>query len=111
MYSIYLFLHINCLIPGKAVSSRAQDYYDGFPVHVMKMLYRRLRLQFYTLIVLGPMSMDEVDPKYLMPLFDRLFCCLPERLRKKLRCNLEFKDPEVCVLFPVTSCLYCSLSA
>ena len=55
--------------------------------------------------------MDEVDPKYLMPLFDRLFCCLPERLRKKLRCNLEFKDPEVCVLFPVTSCLYCSLSA
>ena len=51
--------------------------------------------------VSGPMSMDEVDPKYLMPFFDRLFCCLPERLLQKLRCNLPFRDPEVIVFFSV----------
>ena len=39
--------------------------------------------------------MDEVDPKYLIPLFDRIFCCLPESLRRKLRCNLHFQDPRV----------------
>ena len=40
-------------------------------------------------------SMTNVDPKYLIPLFDRLFCCLPERWRHTLRCNMEFQDPSV----------------
>ena len=39
--------------------------------------------------------MDDVDPKYLMPFFDRLLCCLPEHILQKLRCNLPFRDPEV----------------
>ena len=43
----------------------------------------------------GPMSMEEVDPKYLIPLFDRLFCCLPASWRRVLRCNREFPKPEV----------------
>ncbi|KAK7096189.1 hypothetical protein V1264_005513 [Littorina saxatilis] len=43
----------------------------------------------------GPMSIDEVDPKYLIPLFDRLFCCLPASLRRTLRCKKEFPRPEV----------------
>ncbi|KAL3885461.1 hypothetical protein ACJMK2_025517 [Sinanodonta woodiana] len=42
----------------------------------------------------GPMSIDDVDPKYLIPLFDRIFCCLPGRFRRTLRCNLEFENPE-----------------
>ncbi|KAK3580515.1 hypothetical protein CHS0354_009467 [Potamilus streckersoni] len=42
----------------------------------------------------GPMSIDDVDPKYLIPLFDRIFCCLPARFRRTLRCNLEFENPE-----------------
>ncbi|KAK3094561.1 hypothetical protein FSP39_003422 [Pinctada imbricata] len=42
----------------------------------------------------GPTSMDDVDPKYLIPLFDRIFCCLPASWRKKLRCNMEFQDPK-----------------
>ena len=49
----------------------------------------------FNVVLTGPMSLEEVDPKYLMPLFDRLFCCLPESLRQKLRCNLPFRDPEV----------------
>ncbi|XP_076438939.1 sodium-coupled monocarboxylate transporter 1-like [Babylonia areolata] len=44
--------------------------------------------------ITGPMSMDEVDPKYLIPLFDRLFCCLPAPWRRTLRCNTDFPKPE-----------------
>ena len=43
----------------------------------------------------GPMSMEEVDPKYLIPLFDRLFCCLPASWRRVLRCNREFPKRDV----------------
>ena len=43
----------------------------------------------------GPTSIDDVDPKYLIPLFDRIFCCLPGSCRKVLRCNLEFQNPGV----------------
>lgn len=44
--------------------------------------------------ITGPMSIDEVDSKYLIPLFDRLFCCLPASWRSTLRCHKEFQDPD-----------------
>ncbi|KAL8584030.1 hypothetical protein ACOMHN_022370 [Nucella lapillus] len=44
--------------------------------------------------ITGPMSIDEVDPKYLIPLFDRLFCCLPPSWRRTLRCHRNFPRPE-----------------
>ncbi|XP_052220142.1 sodium-coupled monocarboxylate transporter 1-like isoform X1 [Dreissena polymorpha] len=40
---------------------------------------------------------EEVDPKYLIPFFDRLVCCLPEKWRTLCRCGYQFKDPEVLV--------------
>ncbi|KAH3802762.1 hypothetical protein DPMN_156444 [Dreissena polymorpha] len=40
---------------------------------------------------------EEVDPKYLIPFFDRLVCCLPEKWRALCRCGYQFKDPEVLV--------------
>ncbi|KAH3802713.1 sodium-coupled monocarboxylate transporter 2-like [Dreissena polymorpha] len=40
---------------------------------------------------------EKVDPKYLIPLFDRLLCCLPEKWRNPCRCSYQFKDPEVLV--------------
>ncbi|KAL4216748.1 Sodium-coupled monocarboxylate transporter 1 [Mactra antiquata] len=36
----------------------------------------------------------EVDPKYLIPFFDRLYCCLPERWRRPCRFGYDFLDPE-----------------
>lgn len=44
--------------------------------------------------ITGPMKMDEIDARYLIPIFDRLFCCLPARWRKTLRCHKEFPNPE-----------------
>ncbi|XP_076438815.1 sodium-coupled monocarboxylate transporter 1-like [Babylonia areolata] len=44
--------------------------------------------------ITGESLVDEVDPKYLIPLFDRLFCCLPASLRRKLRCDRDFPKPE-----------------
>ncbi|KAK7467995.1 hypothetical protein BaRGS_00036773, partial [Batillaria attramentaria] len=41
-----------------------------------------------------PMDIDDIDPKYLIPIFDRLFCCLPASWRKTLRCHKEFPNPE-----------------
>lgn len=40
------------------------------------------------------MSVNEVDSKYLIPIFDRLFCCLPNNLLRILRCKKEFQDPK-----------------
>ncbi|XP_076087503.1 sodium-coupled monocarboxylate transporter 1-like [Mytilus galloprovincialis] len=37
---------------------------------------------------------SDVDPKYLIPLFDRIFCCLPSSFRRWLRCYIDFEDPE-----------------
>ncbi|XP_053387058.1 sodium-coupled monocarboxylate transporter 1-like [Mercenaria mercenaria] len=37
---------------------------------------------------------EEIDPKYLIPFFDRLFCCLPDRWRRPCRCGYEFQNPE-----------------
>ncbi|XP_050398733.1 sodium-coupled monocarboxylate transporter 1 isoform X1 [Patella vulgata] len=47
-----------------------------------------------SLITAPYIEKQEVDPKYLIPLFDRLFCCLPESMRKPLRCGIEYRDPE-----------------
>ncbi|WAR30615.1 SC5AC-like protein, partial [Mya arenaria] len=37
---------------------------------------------------------EEVDPKYLIPFFDRLACCVPESWRRPCRCGYQYKDPE-----------------
>ncbi|XP_021356513.1 sodium-dependent multivitamin transporter-like isoform X3 [Mizuhopecten yessoensis] len=42
----------------------------------------------------GANGTHDIDPKYLIPFFDRIFCCLPNSLLRKLRCNMEFPDPE-----------------
>lgn len=36
-----------------------------------------------------------MDPRYLIPLFDRLCCCLPATWRKVLRCNRDLPEQEV----------------
>lgn len=43
----------------------------------------------------GPMSVDEVDPKYLIPIVDRLFCCLPKSWLAFLRFNKKYQDSKV----------------
>ncbi|KAK7467994.1 hypothetical protein BaRGS_00036772, partial [Batillaria attramentaria] len=45
-------------------------------------------------VITGPMKMDDIDPVYLIPIFDRLFCCLPASWRKTLRCHKDFPRPE-----------------
>ncbi|XP_041355396.1 sodium-dependent multivitamin transporter-like [Gigantopelta aegis] len=45
--------------------------------------------------ITGPMKVGEVDTRYLVPFFDRLFCCLPESCSRRLRCNQEFHSPEI----------------
>ncbi|XP_052788010.1 sodium-coupled monocarboxylate transporter 1-like [Mya arenaria] len=40
---------------------------------------------------------EEVDPKYLIPFFDRLACCVPESWRRPCRCGYQYKDPETLV--------------
>nr|XP_011419880.2 sodium-coupled monocarboxylate transporter 1 [Crassostrea gigas]XP_011419881.2 sodium-coupled monocarboxylate transporter 1 [Crassostrea gigas] len=37
---------------------------------------------------------EEVDSRYLIPLFDRIFCCLPGSCRRRLRCHIEYEDPD-----------------
>lgn len=37
---------------------------------------------------------EEVDSRYLIPLFDRIFCCLPGSCRRCLRCHIEYEDPD-----------------
>ncbi|XP_052084969.1 sodium-coupled monocarboxylate transporter 1-like [Mytilus californianus] len=44
--------------------------------------------------VTGFTRKSDVDPKYLIPLFDRIFCCLPSSFRHWLRCYIDFPDPE-----------------
>ncbi|XP_048236772.1 sodium-coupled monocarboxylate transporter 1-like isoform X1 [Haliotis rufescens] len=44
--------------------------------------------------ITGVNRLGDVDAKYLVPFFDRLFCCLPAPISRCLRCNQEFRDPE-----------------
>ena len=34
------------------------------------------------------------DPLLFVPLFDRLFCCLPKSLREKLWCGIRYDELE-----------------
>ena len=42
-------------------------------------------------------SREEVDPKLLVPIFDRLFPCLPQKWRQFLRFGIIYakEDPEI----------------
>ncbi|CAC5405082.1 VPS13A_C [Mytilus coruscus] len=44
--------------------------------------------------VTGFTRKSDVDPKYLIPLFDRIFWCLPSSFHRCLRCYTDFQDPE-----------------
>lgn len=36
-----------------------------------------------------------MNPYYIVPFFDRLFCCLPKSWRKKLYCGVAVQDAEL----------------
>lgn len=38
----------------------------------------------------GPIKFEDRDPRYLVPIFDELFCCLPVSWRKHLRCGVDY---------------------
>lgn len=38
----------------------------------------------------GPIKIEDRDPRYLVPIFDELFCCLPVSWRKHLRCGVDY---------------------
>ncbi|CAH1790095.1 unnamed protein product [Owenia fusiformis] len=40
----------------------------------------------------GFMSSDEVDAKYIMPIFDWIFCCIPRKSKNVLHCGLNQAD-------------------
>jgi len=37
---------------------------------------------------------EEVEPKYMLPFFDRLFCCLPNKSLHILRCKVDIPSPQ-----------------
>ncbi|KAK3589683.1 hypothetical protein CHS0354_015189 [Potamilus streckersoni] len=39
----------------------------------------------------GPMQPEDSDPRYLISFYDEVFCCLPQSIRKVLRCGYNFK--------------------
>ncbi|KAJ8310925.1 hypothetical protein KUTeg_012790 [Tegillarca granosa] len=39
---------------------------------------------------LSPTKVEDRDPRYLVPIFDELFCCLPESWRKHLRFGVDY---------------------
>ncbi|XP_064614238.1 sodium-coupled monocarboxylate transporter 2-like [Liolophura sinensis] len=42
----------------------------------------------------GPMKPNELDKKYLIPIFDRIFCCLPDKILSKCRCGRTFEEED-----------------
>ncbi|KAI8518065.1 Sodium-coupled monocarboxylate transporter 1 [Branchiostoma belcheri] len=47
--------------------------------------------QYY---VIGSQDPKKVDPKLIVPFYDSLFCCLPNRWLKWLRCGVRHGEPE-----------------
>lgn len=45
---------------------------------------------FIYLFFSGPIKVEDRDPRYLIPIFDELLCCLPESWRKALRCGVDY---------------------
>ena len=43
---------------------------------------------------IGCYDPQDVDPKTIMPIFDRLFCCLPEKTLGILRCKIKLRSPQ-----------------
>ncbi|XP_076114586.1 sodium-coupled monocarboxylate transporter 1-like [Mytilus galloprovincialis] len=44
----------------------------------------------------GPTKPEDIDPKYMIPIFDRLFwCCLPNKILKFLRCGVDYDKEEI----------------
>ncbi|KAL5004656.1 hypothetical protein ScPMuIL_018112, partial [Solemya velum] len=39
----------------------------------------------------GAADPSKVDERYILPFFDQLFCCLPEKLRKRLRFGIDYQ--------------------
>ncbi|KAL5005290.1 hypothetical protein ScPMuIL_018746 [Solemya velum] len=43
-------------------------------------------------LITGGNNDDEVDTRLMIPVFDKLFCCLPSSCRKLLRCGINYDD-------------------
>ncbi|KAI8505547.1 Sodium-coupled monocarboxylate transporter 1 [Branchiostoma belcheri] len=41
-----------------------------------------------------PQDPREVSPRLIIPVYDRLFCCLPERARRVLRCGVRYGEQD-----------------
>lgn len=39
----------------------------------------------------GAEKASEQNPALIVPVFDRLFCCLPESWRRALQCHMDYK--------------------
>ncbi|XP_078590971.1 sodium-coupled monocarboxylate transporter 2-like [Branchiostoma floridae x Branchiostoma japonicum] len=42
-----------------------------------------------------PQDPREVNPRLIVPIYDQLFCCLPEKVRKVLRCGVRYGDQDM----------------
>lgn len=40
----------------------------------------------------GPTKPSQVNSDYIIPLFDRLFPCLPQSIKNKLHCGFTYKE-------------------
>ncbi|VDI64208.1 Hypothetical predicted protein [Mytilus galloprovincialis] len=44
----------------------------------------------------GPTKPEDIDPKYMIPIFDRLFwCCLPNKILEFLHCGVDYDKEEI----------------
>ena len=55
-------------------------------------------INIFLSFMLGPTKASEVESKYLIPIFDRLFCCFPNKWRAKCRCGTEDVSSKVSYL-------------
>ena len=64
-------------------------------------------------IISGFTNPEDVEPKYIVPIFDRMCCCLPKKTRELLRCLIEIPSTEEVVskIIPGTSYLLVLLCA
>ncbi|CAF0743505.1 unnamed protein product [Didymodactylos carnosus] len=40
--------------------------------------------------ITGPLKPNEIDPKLIIPIFDKICCCLPKNIRKKLHFGTDY---------------------
>ena len=53
-------------------------------------VFKKILISFFV----GLNKPGDVDPKLIIPFFDRLFCCLPKSLRSKLWCGVRHDEEQ-----------------